>query len=319
MRKIVEAATIRAKKAARKIGENKLIANDFDAGLKTLTDYLKTHRNKYQHSVGGQFIMRLHELGDAAGYDAVAAFCDRMRTHGWRFELSPMEHEALALARDMTSPQARIANLNYGANIVDNLLNQKQLMRGAFLGAVAGSAAILLSLGELFYFAKQYTREFAADWLDLSLVDPGTNQDEIVRLAQEITRDARGADGSLDAILVAERIAFLIQRVEAGTSKEEAAAAAQLDPTYALGIITGVLVLIIGKGLLKIIMEGFTGAVSKIDDFVDEIDEWANWKLGRSPLPTDNDWPDDDARVDLSTAPGVRERQGLIRRRRGRT
>lgn len=263
-------------------GNNALVRADFGDGTRTLYKYLVTHRNKYRRHVGAHFLIALIEAGD----DVFEGFSERHREHGWHFDLTEIESRALLKARDMTCAHSHVSNLKYTTNIFEQVTNAKQLVRMLGLGAVAGSAGILLGLSEILFFAKETTRDFLRNTLSLDwgLLESATgNTDEFVTIAKEITDGAVNRDGTLDATLVAERIETLIATMEASGDADKAARMMNADVTYVIGVLTGIAVLIVGRGLIQLVLEGLHGATSKIDALVSDMDAYANWKLGRSP------------------------------------
>lgn len=260
---------------------NHLVREDFDNGGETLCAYLSTHRNRYHRHVGAHFLLELHK----AGPDVLSGFADKHRLYGWHFELTQQEKGALKAARDITCTHSRIANLRYTTNVFEQVTNRRQLTRMIGLGAVAGSAALLLGLSELFFFAKEAARNTMQNWFGTSWMDgPGTN-DAFVSLANDITQGAADADGKLDPELVGERIANLVASLETAQDADAMVKYLNADTSYIIGILSGIVIIIIGRGLVQIIVEGLTGAVSKIDALVEDMDEFCEWKLGRSPFP----------------------------------
>ena len=57
------------------------------------------------------------------------------------------------------------------------------------------------------------------------------------------------------------------------------------DTSYVVGIISGILLLVIGRGMVQLILEGVTQTVTKVDSLVKDMDAYCEWKLGRSPFP----------------------------------
>lgn len=268
-------------------GHNPFVRADFSHGGDTLYKYLATHRNKYYRHVGAHFLMQLYE----AGPHVFEGFAEKHRVHGWHFELTREESAALRRARDITCTHSRISNLRYSTNVFEQITNSRQLMRMLGLGAVAGSAGILLGLGELFFFAKEASKDLITSVIgidfDAAQADAKANS-EFVELANEITAGAANADGSLDATLVAERIQALVIAIEETGSAETAVRYINSDSTYIIGILTGIVFLVVGRGLVQLILEGVNGAAGKIDALVCDIDDYANWKLGRSPFPSES-------------------------------
>lgn len=264
-------------------GNNRFVRADFDHGGKTLHTYLTTHRNRYYRHVGAHFLVELYE----AGPEIFRGFAEKQQKHGWHFDLTPEEKAALKRARDITCTHARIANLRYTTNVFEQLTNSRQLMRMLGLGAVAGSAGILLGLGEMFYFFKEGVQRWAKDLLGLDLrttEEAGEQSNEFVELARRITEGAINPDGSLDPAIVADRIQDLVTTIEESGSVETAINATNGNVTYIIGILTGILFLVLGRGLVSLVIEGLNGAMSKIDALVCDMDDYANWKLGRSPF-----------------------------------
>jgi|GEM_PF-3910710 len=284
----VESAQKRCAKTVDHIrGNNPLVRADFNDGGKTMYSYLRTHRNKYTRHIGAHFLMRLYEIDP----DILAGFAEKQRKHGWHFKLNDTELAALCHARDATCTHSRISGLRYTTNVFEQVANRKQIGRMLGLGAVAGSAGILLGLGELFFFAKQYSRDLMENTLGISWEEPaqqGANS-EFVGLAKEITDGAVNPDGSLDAEIVATRIEDLVESMELSGSPDAAVNYLNADTTYIIGVISGIILLIVGRGIIQLIIEGFTGAVSKIDALVHDMDDYCNWKLGRSPHLSDID------------------------------
>lgn len=268
-------------------GHHRLVRADFHDGGKTMYNYLRTHRNRYNRHVGARFLMRLYE----AGPDILAGFADRQRDHGWHFRLTDTELEALCLARDTTCTRSRIAGLRYSTNVFNQVANRKQLARMLGLGAVAGSAGLLLGLSELFFFAKEYSKDFLENTLGIRWFDPDSNSqnDEFIALANQITDGAVNPDGSLDAVMVADRIADLVESLEESGSAQQALSYMNADTSYIIGVISGIILLVVGRGIIQLVIEGFAGTVSKIDALVHDMDEYCEWKLGRSPFPSDID------------------------------
>ena len=284
MRKTVRRAAHSIEELGKK---NPLVRNHFDDGGKTIYNYLRTHRNKYTRHVGAHFIMNLYE----AGPDVLADFATKQREHGWHFRLTLQELEALWKAREETCMYSRISNVRYTTNVFSQLTNRKQLMRMLGLGAAAGSAGILLGLGELFFFAKQWSQDLLETWFGVSFTRDTSSEtnDEFVDLANRITDGAVNPDGSLDAEIVARGIADLVESLEDAGDAETAVSYMNADIGYILGILTGIILLVIGRGVAQLIKEGFTGAVTKIDAIIDDMDDYCNWKLGRHPRPSDID------------------------------
>lgn len=260
----------------------RLVREDFDDGAKTLVSYIQTHQMRYNRHVGAHFMLAL----DAQGPGVLQAFAERQRLYGWHFDLTPAEEIALRKARDATCTQSRIANLRYGTNVFQQLANPKQLGRMLGLGFVAGSAGVLLALGEVFLFAKEATRDLLEDRLGVTFAsDTAREKAEFVTIAEEITDGAVTASGDLDANLVAERVEDLVRAIESAGSAEAAVNVASRDWSYLIGVVSGIIFLVIGRGLVKLVLEGVTGAVAKIDALVDDMDSYCEWRLGRSPYP----------------------------------
>lgn len=265
-------------------GNNALVRANFEDGGKTLHAYLTTHRNRYNRHVGAHLLVELYR----AGPEVFEGFARKQRAHGWHFDLTGEERRALERARDITCTHARISNLRYTTNVFEQLTNRKQLLRMIGLGAVAGSAGILLGLGEMFYFFKEGVQRWANHLfgVDLRTIEEADEQSSrFVELAHRITEGAINADGTLDALKVAEGIQDLVLVIEASGSVETAVNATNGNVTYVVGILTGILFLVLGRGLVSLVIEGLNGAMSKIDALVCDMDEYANWKLGRSPFP----------------------------------
>ncbi len=93
------------------------------------------------------------------------------------------------------------------------------------------------------------------------------------------------ADGSLNAEIVASRIADLVTSLEEAASASTVVKYMNADTSYVVGIISGILILIIGRGMVKLALEGVTQTVSKVDELVRDMDDFCEWKLGRSPFP----------------------------------
>jgi hypothetical protein len=272
---------LRVDAAVSDMRDSKLVRDDFMHGAKTLQNYLMTHRNRYRRSVGAHFLIELSSFGPAA----TERFSEKLRFHGWHFDLTPAEATALARARDATSTYSRISNLRYATNIFEQLTNRKQLLRMIGLGAAAGSAGILLGLGELFYFAKEYANDLSTRLFGISLVSQDIEKEQLITLAEQISTESATADGTLDPTLVASRITALIERLQDGGDAEAAIRAASADTSYIIGIVTGIIILVIGKGFFHLVMEGMSGTVGKIDALVKYMDTYCDWKLGRSPFP----------------------------------
>lgn len=269
-------------------GHHNLVRADFNEGSRTMYNYLCTHRNKYARNVGVHFFKKLYE----AGPDVLAGFAEKQRLHGWHFKLDNTELVALCAARDTTCTHTRISNLRYTTNIFNHITNKKQLARMLGVGAVAGSAGILLGLGELFFFAKEYTKDLMENMFGIRWSDGGDTAGknaEFVDLAKNITNNAINPDGSLNADIVAEKISTLVASMETADSTEQAVSYMNADATYIIGIITGILILIIGRGFMQLTMEGFSSTVAKIDSLVRDMDEYCEWKIGRTPFESDID------------------------------
>lgn len=265
-------------------GHNRFVKADFDDGGKTLHSYLTTHRNKYYRHVGAHFLVQLYE----AGPDVFENFAEKQRSNGWHFDLTHEENEALKRARDITCTHTRIANLRYSTNVFEQITNQKQLLRMLGLGAVAGSAGIVLGLGEMFFFFKESARKMADRVLGIDINNLGGAANEnaaFVSLAHQVTEGAVLPDGTLDADKVSSGIANLVRTLEDAGSVETAVNALNGNTTYIVGILTGIVFLVVGRGLVQLILEGLNGAMSKIDALICDMDDYANWRLGRSPFP----------------------------------
>lgn len=266
-------------------GTSSLIKADFDIGGKTMHSYLRTHRNKYYRNVGAHFLINLY----AAGPEVLSGFAEKHREFGWHFPLTAKEQLALKAARDETCTHSHISGLRYSTNIFNQLANKKQLLRMLGLGAVAGSAGILLGLGELFFFAKEYTKDLlgrllGATWSEADASD----NSEFVDLANAITAGAVNRDGTLDAEIVADRIEELVTSLEAASNSETVVRYMSADTSYVIGIISGILLLVIGRGMVQLILEGVTQTVTKVDALVRDMDAYCEWKLGRSPFPSNS-------------------------------
>lgn len=263
-------------------GSSSLIKADFDIGGKTMHSYLRTHRNKYYRNVGAHFLMNLYN----AGPEVLAEFAEKHREFGWHFPLTTKEQLALKNARDQTCTYSHISGLRYSTNIFNQLANKKQLLRMLGLGAVAGSAGILLGLSELFFFAKEYSKDLLSNLLGFEWFDEtASNNAEFVDLANEITAGAINPDGSLDAEIVAGRIEELVESMQTAANSETVIKYMSADTSYVVGIISGILLLVIGRGMVQLVLEGVTQTVTKVDALVRDMDEFCEWKLGRSPFP----------------------------------
>lgn len=270
-------------------GSSDLIRADFEIGGKTMYSYLRTHRNRYHRNVGAHFLVNLYESGP----EVLEHFAERHREFGWHFPLTHVEQTALRAARDTTCAHSHISGLRYTTNIFNQLANRKQLLRMLGLGLVAGSAGILLGLSELLFIAKERAKEMLGDFLGMQF-DAGSQNQEFINLANKITEGASGADGQLDQGLVAERIGDLVASLEQAQNSNEALHLMNADFTYVIGIISGILLLVIGRGLVQLVVEGLNGAVNKIDSLVKDMDEFCDWKLGRSPfMPASEALPGD--------------------------
>lgn len=260
----------------------RLVREDFHDGGRTLVSYIQTHQMKYNRHVGAHFLLALH----AEGPEVLEHFAQRQKIYGWHFDLTTAEEKALRVARDATCTYTKIANLRYGTNVFQQLANPKQIGRMLGLGFVAGSAGVLLALGEVFVFAKEATRGIMEDRFGITFAsDTAREKAEFVDLAKEVTESARLENGDLDPQIVADRIEDLVRAIESAGSTETAVNLASRDWSYVLGIISGIIFLVIGRGLVKLVLEGVTGAVSKIDGLIDDMDAYCEWRLGRSPYP----------------------------------
>lgn len=271
-------------------GTSKLIKADFYIGGKTMYGYLHTHKNRYYRHVGAHFLLKLYE----AGPEVLEGFAEKHRESGWHFPLTAKEQMALKEARDITCTQSQISGLRYSTNVFNQFTNRKQLLRMLGLGAVAGSAGILLGLSELLFFAKEYSKDLISSTLGVTWEDPQSVNSEFVTLANKITEGATNPDGSLNAEIVADRIAHLVKTLEEAGNSETVVKYMNADTSYVVGIISGIVILVIGRGMVQLVLEGVTGAVAKIDALVRDMDEYCDWKLGRSPFPpTAADLPGD--------------------------
>jgi hypothetical protein len=272
-------------------GSSTLVKADFEIGGKTMHSYLRTHRNKFHRNVGAHFLMNLYE----AGPEVLSNFAEKHREFGWHFPMTSREQEALRTARDVTCAHSHISGLRYSTNIFNVLANKKQLLRMLGLGLVAGSAGILLGLGELFFFAKEYSKDLLSNVLGIEWQEaPPEAGDEFVTLAKEITDGAVNSDGTLDSEVVASRIADLVEGMENAANADTAVKYMTADTTYIVGIISGILLLVIGRGMVQLILEGVTQTVTKVDALVEDMDNFCEFKLGRSPFPpTQRDLPGD--------------------------
>jgi len=262
---------------------NRFVREDFADGARTLVSYINTHRMKYQRHVGAHFIVALH----AKGEEAFAEFVARQQIYGWHFPLNEAERAAMTEARDKTCAHVKVANMRYARNVWGQLANSKQLVRAIGLGAVASTAVIAVTLTEFVLFARHAVKSLAERLFGVTILE-NTSPEEaaaFVELAQDITAEAALPDGTLDADVVAERIADLVDAIEASASVETAVNVTSGDYTYLIGVISGILLLVIGRGLARLIAEGFSGAVSKIDAFVHDMDDYCEYVLGRSPFP----------------------------------
>ena len=270
-------------------GTHRLIRADFNDGGRTMHAYLRTHKTRYMRHVGAHFLMELYRSGP----DVLSGFAARHSDHGWHFRLTDDELEALRKARNATCATSRISRLRYTTNIFNHITNRKQLGRMLGLGVVAGSAGILLSLSELFFFAKEYTRDLLSStlgltWIDTAQAHPGQNA-QFVDLARKITDGAVGSDGSLDPDIVAARVSDLVETMKSAGDPKEAVAYMTADTSYIIGIISGIVLLVIGRGIVQLVVEGFSGTAVKIDALVRDMDAYCDWKIGRSPFPSDID------------------------------
>ncbi|MEO0486412.1 MAG: hypothetical protein AAF092_10925 [Pseudomonadota bacterium] len=263
----------------------RFVREDFKDGGNTLISYIETHHMKYDRHVGAHFLRALHD----AGPEVLEHFANRQRLFGWHFDLTPAEETALRRARDATCAVTRVSNLRYGTNVFLQLANRKQLGRMIGLGFVAGSAGVLLALGEVFVFAKEATRGFLEDRFDITFATSAArDKAEFVALAEEVTEGAVTQTGDLDAQIVADRIEDLVRTIESSGNADAAVQVATRDWSYLIGVISGILLLIIGRGLIKLVLEGFTGAVAKIDALIDDMDAYCDWRLGRAPYPPES-------------------------------
>ncbi|MCH2163979.1 MAG: hypothetical protein MK098_04915 [Marinovum sp.] len=262
---------------------NKFVREDFADGGQTLVSYIATHRMKYQRHVGAHFITALH----AQGEEAFSEFAQKQRIYGWHFPLSRAEEIAMVEARDKTSAYVQVANLRYGRNVWGQLANSKQLVRALGLGAVASTAVIAVTISEFMLFAREAVRSLVERTFGVTILDATTSSDTdaFIDLANDITRAATQTDGSLDSAVVAEKIAELVSTIEQSENVEAAVNATSGDYMYLIGVFSGISVLVIGRGLAKLIAEGFSGAVKKIDAFVHDMDDYCEFVLGRSPFP----------------------------------
>lgn len=261
------------------------LREDFADGGRTLISYIETHDMKYSRHVGAHFLRALY----AAGPEVLEHFAQRQKLYGWHFDLTATEEEALRRARDATCAVTRISNLRYGTNVFLQLANPKQLGRMLGLGLVAGSAGVLLALGEVFLFAKEATRGLLEDRFGITFTDTAARQKaEFVVLAEEITEGAVTENGDLDAGIVAERIEDLVRAIESAGSTETAVQVATRDWSYLIGVVSGIVFLVVGRGLVKLALEGVTGAVSKIDALIEDMDAYCDWRLGRAPYPPES-------------------------------
>jgi hypothetical protein len=263
----------------------RFVREDFADGGATLIRYVETHDMKYNRHIGAHFLRALH----AAGPDVLEHFAQRQRLYGWHFDLTATEVAALRTARDATCAVTRIANLRYGTNVFLQLANPKQVGRMLGLGIVAGSAGVLLALGEVFLFAKEATRGLLEDRFGITFADSAArDQAEFVRLAEQITDGAVTQTGDLDAQIVAARIEDLVRAIDGAGSADTAVQVATRDWSYLVGVVSGIVLLIIGRGLVKLVLEGLTGAVSKIDALIDDMDSYCEWRIGRAPYPPES-------------------------------
>lgn len=262
---------------------NKFVREDFQDGGNTLVRYIETHRMKYQRHVGAHFVMALHKQGAGALTD----FVEKQRLYGWHFPLTPAQEAALTDARDKTSAYVQISNLRYGRNVWEQIANSKQLVRAIGLGAVASTAVIAVTLTEFMLFARAALKTLVENTFGVTILARGdaAASDEFVELANDITSETMRPDGTLDPDMVAERIATLVRAIEESASVEAAVNVTTGDYTYIIGVFSGIAFLVIGRGLAKLIAEGFSGAVRKIDAFVHDMDDYCDFVLGRSPFP----------------------------------
>lgn len=217
----------------------------------------------------------------------LAEFANKQRQFGWHFPLSAAEEAAMIEARDKTCAFMQISNLRYGRNVWDQIANSKQLVRAIGLGAVASTAVIAVTLTEFMLFAREALKRLVENTFGVTILARGdaASSGEFIDLANDITKETMRADGTLDPALVADRIATLVQAIEQSESVEAAVNVTTGDYTYLIGVMSGILFLVIGRGLAKLIAEGFSGAVRKIDAFVHDMDEYCDFVLGRSPFP----------------------------------
>ena len=261
---------------------NRFVRADFGAGSRTLIGYLRTHRNRYRRRVGAHFLIALDEAGEGV----LDSFMSRHRQHGWHFRLTPTEVAALRAARDATCARTHIANLRYLTNVFDQLFNLRQLGRMIALGAAAGSAGILIAASEIFFVVREEARGaiMRLTGIDIDGAARRAEADTFKDLAADITQGAMRADGTLDSDVVAARIETLVEAIEAGQSADAAAGYLSDGSWYVVGIVTGVLGLVLFRGLLQLAKEGIGGAVEKIDAMVSDIDAFCNWRLGRTGI-----------------------------------
>jgi hypothetical protein len=256
---------------------------------------------KYNRHVGAHFLLALH----AQGPEVLENFAKRQRLQGWHFDMTTAEELALRKARDATCTYTRIANLRYGTNMFQQLANPRQLGRMLGLGIVAGSAGVLLALGEVFVFAKEATRGLLEDRFGVTFADAAARDEaQFVVLAEQITAGAVTETGDLDAGIVADRIQDLVGTIRSVGNTESAVNVASRDWVYLIGVVSGIVFLVIGRGLVKLSIEGVTGAVAKIDALIEDMDAWCEWRLGRSPYPPEvPHLPGDLIRPGLPSAP----------------
>ncbi len=241
---------------------------------------------KYQRHVGAHFITALHRHGP----DAFAEFAQKQRQFGWHFPLNAVEKAAMSEARDKTSAYVQVANLRYGRDVSDQLANSRQLVRAIGLGAVASTAVIAVTLTEFMLFAREAFKRLVENTFGVRILDQTAAADAAAffDLAKDITDGARQEDGDLDPGVVAKLIADLVAAIENSGSVEAAVKVTSGDYMYLVGVISGIAFLVIGRGLAKLIAEGFSGAARKIDAFVTDMDAYCDYVLGRSPYPPED-------------------------------
>ena len=264
---------------------NRLIRADFDAGAKTLYDYVRTHRTRYRTHVGAHFVVALYETDPRL----LREFARKQRMEGWHADLTQAEETALRIARDATSKEEAISHLRYGTNVFDHLFNMRQIGRIVGLGVIAGSAGLLVAAGELFFLARQSARGLVLDWtgIDISGSEQAARAEESAALAGTLIERSRGADGTLDEAALAAGVDELLVAIDAGQDAGEAAAYLSGGSSYLVGVLTGVALLvaaILARGIVKVGLEGAVGTVTKIDRLVRDLDAWCDWRLGRTGL-----------------------------------